>query len=161
MEKKTELVQFRTTKKRKSSIETRAKQLGISVAKHMENCTDDTEKLLTVFDSFKQEIEEVKEGVNNSFHYLKQDTEELLLESKKESNLTYSTVNLEDKKNSIDTYRVDDILTAKVENRELLYRVENVFEDSIGVQNLHNLKRAKITLKDTSAIVSLIRKVEV
>lgn len=161
MEKKTELVQFRTTKTRKNNIENRAKLLGLSTAKYMENCTDDSDKLLSIFDKFKDEIDEVKEGVNNSFHYLKQDTEELLSESKKESNLTYSTINLEDNKSNINTYKVDDILTALVEDKELLYRVENIFDDSIGVQNLHNLKRAKITLKDTSAIIKLTRKKEV
>lgn len=151
MEKKTELVQFRTTKTRKNNIETRAKQLGISVAKHMENCTDDTEKLLTVFDSFKQETEDIKEAINNSFHYLKQDTETILNSS--ESNKEYQLINIE--KTDINLFKPEDILEAN----NSLFIIELVLEDGLGIKNLLTMKTSKISEKHLESITSIRRKI--
>lgn len=151
MEKKTELVQFRTTKTRKNNIENRAKQLGLSTAKYLENSVDDTNKLLSIFDKFQSEIEEVKEGVNNSFHYLKQDTEAILNSS--ESNKEYQLINIE--KTDINLFKPEDILEAN----NSLFIIELVLEDGLGIKNLLTMKTSKISEKHLESITSIRRKI--
>jgi hypothetical protein len=155
MAKKEGLIQVRTTVEEKEIIQSKADKLNLSVSNYVLKCISDKDNIINIFGQFYSEFEDVKEKIDNSFYYLKEDTEAIKNKEKECVVKEYISVNLE--KNNLSLFKVDDILEAN----NSLYIVENVFENSLGIKNILNLKTSKLTAEHAHAIVSVRRKMEV
>jgi NMD protein affecting ribosome stability and mRNA decay len=155
MAKKEGLIQVRTTVEEKEKIQSKADKLNLSVSNYVLKCISDKDNIINIFEQFNSKFEDIKEKIDYSFSYLKEDTEAIKNKEKEGVVKEYISINLE--KNNLSLFKVDDILEAN----NNLYIVENILSDGLGIKNLLNLKTSKLTQEHTNSITSVRRKVEV
>jgi hypothetical protein len=155
MAKKEGLIQVRTTVEEKEKIQSKADKLNLSVSNYVLKCISDKDNIINIFEQFNSKFEDIKEKIDYSFSYLKEDTEAIKSKEKECVVKEYISINLE--KNNLSLFKVDDILEAN----NNLYIVENILSDGLGIKNLLNLKTSKLTQEHTNSITSVRRKVEV
>lgn len=155
MAKKEGLIQVRTTVEEKEIIQNKADKLNLSVSNYVLKCISEKDNIINIFEQFNSKFEDVKEKIDNSFYYLKEDTEAIKNKEKEYVVKEYISINLE--KNNLSLFKVDDILEANSN----LYIVENILNDGLGIKNILNLKTSKLTQEHTNSITSVRRKMEV
>lgn len=87
------LIQLRTTKTIKEKIQKKADTLNLSITQFLLKSVEDKDEFISVFEVFNRHFQEIKEKIDTSFYYLKEDTEELK-EIKSGSNKHFITINI-------------------------------------------------------------------
>lgn len=147
---KKELIQIRTTENIKQKLQAEADNLELSLSQYILKCVEDKRDLVMFFEAFKREIVDVKDKIDTSFYYLKQDTDSLM-NKENEDIKSYITIKI-DTENLIKS----DIIIIK---GNVLEVIKNDKEDKIiYANNLLNDKKLQVQYQSFTEDVIIKRR---
>lgn len=158
MNKKEELIQIRCSRSEKDQIKKAANKTGLSVANYVLKCLGKEEIIATLFDRVQDKIESLVDKVDMNFHYLKEDSELILGNQKKEMEgmILRDIINEIDDKSDLNFYKSGDLLTYKTGQVYIINYVDP--EREIHVQSIETEKVGRLRV-GSDDLISLLKDV--